>query len=161
MNWLDIVIIVILAGGIFAGVKAGIIKLAFMVAGVIIGVVLAGNLSDSLGAVLPISDKGIAGAVAFAIIIIAVSAVAAIAAWVLKGVVKAVMMGWVNALGGGALGLILGFLFCGAVLMMWVKFLGISSGVEGSALARFTLKTFPVVLGLLPSEFDSVRSFFK
>lgn len=161
MNWLDIIIIIILAVSVFSGVKSRIIKLAFMVVGVIIGVVLAGHFSNSLGAVLPISNKGTAGVVSFAIILIAVLIVAAILAWVIKWAVKAVMLGWVNALGGGILGLILGFMFCGAVLTMWVKYLGISSGVEGSALARFTLNTFPIILGLLPSDFNSVRSFFK
>ncbi len=161
MNWLDIIIIIILAVSVFSGVKSGIIKLAFMVVGVIIGVVLAGHFSDSLGAVLPISNKGAADAVSFAIILVAVLIVAAILAWVIKWAVKAVMLGWVNALGGGILGLILGFMFCGAVLTMWVKYLGISSGVGGSALARFTLNTFPIILGLLPSDFNSVRSFFK
>jgi membrane protein required for colicin V production len=161
MNWLDIVIIVILAVSVFSGVKAGIIKLAFMVVGVIIGVVLAGHFSDSLGNILPISNKGIASALAFAIILLVMLIVAAILAWFIKWAVKAVMLGWVNALGGGVLGLFLGFLFCGAVLTMWVKYLGISNGVESSALARFTLKTFPIILGLLPSEFNSVRSFFK
>ena len=161
MNWLDFVIIIILAVSVFSGVKSGIIKLAFMVVGVIVGVVLAGHYSDSLGAVLPISNKGTAGAVAFAIILVAVLIVAAIMALVAKWAVKAVMLGWVNALGGGILGLLLGFMFCGAALTMWVKYLGISTGVAGSALARFTLNTFPVILRLLPSEFNSVRSFFK
>jgi membrane protein required for colicin V production len=161
MNWLDIVIIIILAGGVFTGVKAGIIKLAFMVVGVIVGVVLAGNFSDSLGAVLPISNKGAANALAFVIILVAVLVIAAILAWIIKRAVKAVMLEWVNALGGGILGLLLGFIFCGAVLTMWIKYLGISSGVEGSALARFTLNTFPIILGILPSDFDSVRTFFK
>ncbi|HTY81955.1 MAG TPA: CvpA family protein [Dehalococcoidales bacterium] len=161
MNWLDIVIIIILAGGVFTGVKSGIIKLAFMVVGVVVGVVLAGHFSDSLGALLPISSQDTASALAFAIILIVVLIVAGIVAWVAKWAVKTVMLGWVNALGGGILGLFLGFMFCGALLTMWLKYLGAAGAVENSALAHFTLKTFPVVLGLLPSQFDSVRSFFQ
>jgi membrane protein required for colicin V production len=162
MNWLDIVIIVLLALAVFFGVKAGIIKLLFMVVGIILGVVLAGRLSDSLGGALKfISDRDIANLVAFAIILIAVMIIAAILAWVVKWAASAVMLGWVNRLGGGILGLFLGFIFCGAVLTMWVKFLGISSAVEGSFLASVLLNGFPIVLGLLPSEFNSVRSFFK
>jgi membrane protein required for colicin V production len=161
MNWLDIVIIILLAGAVISGLKAGIIKLLFMVVGIIVGVVLAGRLSGSLGGLLPISDKGIADAVAFAIILVAVLVIAAILAWVVKLAVSAVMLGWVNRLGGAILGLFLGFFFCGALLTMWVKFLGINNVVEGSFLARFLLNGFPIVLGLLPSEFNSVRSFFK
>lgn len=161
MNWLDIVIIILLAGTIIAGLKAGIIKLLFMLVGIIVGVVLAGRLSGWLGGIMPISNEGIADALAFAIILIAVLIVAAILAWAVKWAVSAVMLGWVNRLGGAILGLFLGFFFCGAVLTMWVKYLGISSAVEGSWLARFLLNGFPIVLGLLPSEFNSVRSFFK
>ena len=162
MDWLDIGIIVILALAVFFGLKAGIIKLLFMVVGIILGVVLAGRLSHALGSVFSfISDRQIADLIAFALIFLAVLAVAAVLAWVIKWAISAVMLGWVNRLGGAILGLFLGFLLCGAALAMWVKYLGISNAVDGSVLARFFLNGFPVVLGLLPSEFDSVRGFFK
>ena len=41
------------------------------------------------------------------------------------------------------------------------KYVGISGPVDDSALAALLLDSFPVVLALLPSEFDSVRSFFQ
>ncbi len=71
------------------------------------------------------------------------------------------LLGLVNRLGGAVLGLFLAGIFCGAVLTMWVKFLGAGNTIEDSAMARFLLDSFPVVLGLLPSDFDSVRSFFR
>ena len=161
MDWLDIVIIVLIAVPAFLGLKAGIIKALFTVAGVIIGVVLAGHFSDSLGGILTfISDPGIAKVVAFAIILIGVMIVATVLAILVKWAVSAVLLGWVNRLGGAFLGLILGFVFCGAALTMWVKFLGISGVIEESFLAGVLLNGFPLVLALLPSEFDSVRPFF-
>ena len=45
-------------------------------------------------------------------------------------------------------------------LTMWANFLGPGDAISGSALARLLLDSFPVVLTLLPAEFDSVRSFF-
>ena len=162
MNWLDIVIIVLLAVPTFIGLKAGIIKALFTVAGVIVGVVLAGRFSDSLAGVLTfISDPGIAKAVAFAIILIAVMIIATIAARLVKWAVSAVLLGWVNYLGGAILGLAMGFVFCGAVLTMWINYLGISDSIADSILARIMVNGFPLVLGLLPAEFDSVRSFFE
>ena len=162
MNWLDIVIIVLLAVPTFMGLKAGIIKALFTVAGVIVGVVLAGRFSDSLAGVLTfISDPGIAKAVAFAIILIVVMIIATIAAKLVKWAVSAVLLGWVNHLGGAILGLVLGFVFCGAVLTMWVNYLGIGDSIADSILTRIMLNGFPLVLGLLPAEFDSVRDFFE
>jgi membrane protein required for colicin V production len=162
MNWLDIVIIVLIAVPTFIGLKAGIIKALFTAVGVIVGVVLAGRFSDSLaGALTFISDPGIAKVAAFAIILIVVMIVATIAAKLVKWAISAVLLGWVNLLGGAILGLVLGFIFCGAVLTMWVNYLGISGVVEESLLAGVLLNGFPIVLGLLPAEFDSVRSFFR
>jgi membrane protein required for colicin V production len=162
MNWLDIVIIILIVVQVFMGLRSGIIKMLFTVAGVIIGVVLAGRFSDSLAGVLSfISDPGIAKAVAFAVILIAVMIVATLAARLVKWAVSAVLMGWIDHLGGAILGLFLGFVFCGAALTMWIKFLGISDVLQQSVLAGFLLNGFPIVMGLLPSEFDSVRSFFQ
>jgi membrane protein required for colicin V production len=161
MNWLDIVIVVLIVVPVFLGLKAGIIKALFTVAGVIIGVVLAGRFSGSFAGLLSfISNPGIAKVVAFAIILIAVMIVATVLAMLVKWAISAVLLGWVNRLGGAILGLILGFVFCGAVLTMWVKFLGISGVIEESLLAGMLLNGFPIVLALLPAEFDSVRSFF-
>ena len=162
MNWLDIVIIVLIVVPVFFGLKAGIIKMLFTLAGVIVGVVLAGRFSDSLAGILSfISDPGIAKVVAFAIILIAVMIIAVVLAKLIKWALSAVMLGWINHLGGAILGLFLGFVFCGAVLTMWIKFLGISDVFNQSLLAGFLLNCFPIVLGFLPSEFDSVRSFFQ
>jgi membrane protein required for colicin V production len=162
MNWLDIVIVVLIAVPVFLGLKAGIVKALFTVAGVIVGVVLAGRLSDSLAGILSfISDPGIAKVVAFAIILIAVMIIATVLAMLVKWVLTAVLLGWVNHLGGAILGLFLGFVFCGAVLTMWIKFLGFSDVFGESLLAGVLLNGFPIVMGFLPAEFDSVRSFFQ
>lgn len=161
MNWLDYVILVLIVVPTLIGLKIGIIKALFTVAGIIVGVVLAGRFSNSLGESLTfIADPGWAKIAAFAIILIGVMVIASVLATVLKKVVSAVLLGWVNRLGGAVLGFLLGFVFCGALLTMWVNFLGIGDTVSDSALARLLLDGFPLILALLPAEFDSVRSFF-
>jgi membrane protein required for colicin V production len=161
MNWLDIVILIVLLISIVMGIRAGVIKVLFTLAGGIIGVVLAGRYSDSLGSKLTfISSSSTANIAAFVIILVVVMLIAAILAFVLKKIAAAILLGWVDKLAGGVLGLVLGALFMGAILTMWIKFQGGSDVVTGSALSRFLLDKFPVVLGLLPSEFKSVRDFF-
>lgn len=162
MNWLDIVLIIVLVISVVMGIRAGVIKVLFTLVGGIIGVVLAGRFSDSLGNKMTfISSASTAKIVAFAIILIVVMIIATVLAFVIKKIASAVLLGWVDKLGGGILGLVLGAIFCGALLTMWVKFQGGSGTVEGSAISRFLINRFPVVLGLLPSEFKSVKDFFQ
>lgn len=162
MNWLDIVILIFLIVPAFIGFRAGLIKSLLTIIGGIVGLILAGRLYESFAGVLTfISNEGAAKVVAFAIIFIGVMIIAAILAAVLKKLVSLVMLGWLNKLGGAILGLLLGGLFWGAILSMWVGFMGIGDTVSNSALAKFLLDSFPLALALLPSEFDSVRSFFE
>ena len=160
MSWLDIVIIVVLAVGAFSGFKSGLIKVLFSVAGILLGIFLAGRFSDDFAGVLTFIPDDWAKIAAFAIILVAVMIIAAILASVLSKLISLVLLGWVNRLGGAVLGLVVAALFCGAVLAIWVKYLGIGDSVAGSALANFLLDKFPIVLGLLPSSFDSVHNFF-
>jgi len=160
MSWLDIVILVVLAIGAFSGFKSGLIKMLFTVAGIFLGIFLAGRFADDLAGVLTFIPDDWAKIAAFAIILVAVMIIAAILASVLSKLISLVLLGWVNRLAGAVLGVVVGALFCGAVLAIWVKYLGIGDAVAGSALANFLLDKFPIVLGLLPSEFDSVHNFF-
>jgi membrane protein required for colicin V production len=162
MGWLDIVIIVLVAIPTLIGLKVGMIKAVLSVAGVVIGVILAGRYYAVFAEHLTfISQPSLAKIAAFAIILIGVMVIAAVLASLVKWVVSVVMLGWVNHLGGAVFGFVLGIIFCSALLTIWVKFVGISEPLYESALAAFLLDTFPMVLALLPGEFDSIRSFFQ
>ena len=162
MSWLDIVVIVLIAITTLIGLRTGIIKAALSLAGVIVGVILAGRYYVSLSEQLTfIPQASLARIVAFAIILVGVMLIAGILASVLKWIVSAVMLGWVNRLGGAVFGFALGAIFCSALLAIWVKFLGIEGPIAESGLATLLLDRFPMVLALLPEEFDTVRSFFR
>jgi membrane protein required for colicin V production len=161
MNWLDIVILVVLIAPIFIGLKLGLIKAAFSLAGLIIGVVLASNFYDSLAGVMTfITNEGIANIVAFAIILVVVMVIAAVLARVLKTFIKFVFLGWVDHVGGAVLGLVMGALLISAVLATLVKYYG-TGLITDSLLAGFLLDKFPLILGLLPEDFNSIRDFFQ
>ncbi len=162
MNWLDIVIIVILAVSIFTGLRAGIIKAALSLAGLIAGVLLAGHYHIAFSERLSfISAPTVAKIVAFAIILIGVMIIAAILARLLNWAISAVMLGWVNRIGGAIFGLVMGAIFCGALLAIWIKYSGINATITESTLATILLDRLPIVLGLLPDEFETIRSFFQ
>ncbi len=162
MNWLDIVILVIVAASTFAGLKNGLIKTLLSFAGLIIGIFLAGRYYLSLAEKLSfIQQENIAQVAAFALILILVIVIAAALSAILKWITSLVMLEWVNNLGGAVAGFALGALFCAALLTLWVKFPGSSGTIKDSNLAGLLLDHFPLVLGLLPAEFDSIGSFFE
>ncbi len=162
MNWLNIVIIVALAISTFFGLRTGIIKAVLSLAGLVVGVVLAGHLYVPLSEQLPfIPQADVAKIVAFAIILIGVMIIAVVLARLLKWAASVVMLSWVNHLGGAVFGLALGAIFCGALLAIWVKWLGVGSTITESIVAAVLLDKLPLILALLPDEFDAIRSFFQ
>ncbi len=162
MNWLDILILVIIGLATFSGLRTGLIKAIFTLAGVIVGIILAGRLYVPLSAQLTfIPQDNIARIVAFIIILGVVMVVAGVLASVLRWIASLVMLGWVNRLGGAIAGFIFGAFVCGALLSIWVKFLGISTPIAGSELAILLLNRLPLALALLPEEFNTIRSFLR
>jgi membrane protein required for colicin V production len=162
MNWLDIVIIVILGIQVFAGLSQGLIKALFGLLGLIVGIYLAGRFHESLGSGLFsfISNPDVANIAAFIAILIAVWIIFSIVANILTKLVSFILLGWVNRIGGAIFGLLMGALFVSAALAVWVKFAGTDS-IGESFMAAFLLDKFPIILGLLPSQFDSIRDFFN
>ena len=161
MNWLDIVLIVILAVSTVFGLKTGLIKAALSLAGMIIGVMVAGNYYVALSERLTfITHDGTAKVVAFAIILIGIMIIASIIAKFLKWATSLVLLGWVNRLGGAVFGFIMAGILCGAAIAAWVNFFGGGSTIQNSAIAGILLDRLPLVLALLPGEFDSVSSIF-
>ncbi len=162
MNWLDVVIIIVVAISTLIGLKAGLIKTVLSLAGLIIGVLLAGRYHTVLTERLTfIPQDNLANIAAFAIILIGVMLIALVLASVLKWAASMVMLGWLNHLGGAAFGFVLGAILCSTILAIWVKFLGTPGTIAASALAPLLLDRFPIILALLPEEFDRVRALFR
>ena len=163
MSWLvDIVLLVLLGIAAFFGLRIGIKKAALSLAGLIVGVILAGRYYDSLAQHLGfIPGDGVAEVVAFIIILLGVVIIAMVLALLLKWATSAVMLGWVDRIGGAIFGLLWGAILCGALLAMWLKYVGAPDAIVESAVAAILLDYFPLVLALLPQELDAVRSFFQ
>jgi len=162
MNWLDIVIVIILAINFFVGLKAGLIKMVISLAGLILGIFLAGRFYLTLAEKLTfISSDKAANVVAYLIILVIVMIAAAIIAWLLSKIISAIMLGWLNHIGGAIFGLAIAGIFVGAILAVWAKYGNGGNIIGNSLLGGFLLNNFPLVLNLLPTEFDSIRSLFK
>ncbi|TFG44823.1 MAG: CvpA family protein [Dehalococcoidia bacterium] len=162
MNWLDIAILVVLAFLAFRGLTQGLIKSLAGLLGLIVGVMLAGRLHESLaGSIFSfISNPDIANIVAFVAIMLAVWLVFTIIANLLTKLASIVFLGWINRLGGAVFGLLMGTFLVGGALVAWAKFFGADFLAE-SFMATLLLDKFPIILALLPSQFDTVKEFFQ
>ena len=161
MNWVDVVIIIYLVVSVISGLMQGLIRTVLSIIGLIVGIILAAHFYKQLGNILTfISNRDVANIVAFIIILLVIMVIAALIAHFLRSLIKAIMLGWIDRLGGAVLGLILGMLSVSAFLSIIVKYTN-SSLIIDSKLAGFFLDKFPIVMGFLPSEFDIIRNFFK
>jgi membrane protein required for colicin V production len=161
MNWLDIVIIVVAVLLGIVGLRQGIIRTAFGIAGLIGGIVLAGRYYDGLAALLSPSGATWANIAAYAIILFATLIVAGVIGSLVAKLVHLVMLGWLDRLVGFILGVVIGGLLCAAVLAIVLKYYPSTEAViRQSGVAEFLMEQFPLLLALLPKEFDFIRDFF-
>lgn len=161
MNGLDILFLVLLFIPTFIGLRKGLIKAVLSLVGLIIGVVVAGNLYEPVSKMFGFfNNDNAAKIVAFLLILTLVLLAAFFLARLLKSILSITMMGWVDNVGGALLGFLTGFILLSAILATWVKLFG-SGLVTESFIAQVMLDYFPLILGLLPASFDSVRDFFQ
>jgi membrane protein required for colicin V production len=162
MNWLDIVILIMIVISAVSGFASGLIKSVFSLAGLIVGIVLAGRyyvgFSNQLGFIPGDSGPRIA---AFIIIFLAVMLVATLLGIILTKIISAIMLGWLNRIGGAVLGIVLGAFFAASLLAIWVQVGSPGDFMNDSKLAPILLDKLPFILGLLPPEFNNVQQFFQ
>jgi membrane protein required for colicin V production len=161
MNWLDIAIIVaaLLLG--FVGLRQGIVRTVFGIAGLIGGIVLAGRYYGALARVLSPGGAIWASVAAYAIILIATLVVAGLVGHFIAKLVSLAALGWLDRLIGFLLGVFVGLLLSAAALAIVAKiYPGSEATISQSVVARFLIAQLPLVLALLPKEFGSIRNFF-
>jgi membrane protein required for colicin V production len=161
MNWLDIVIIVVAIIFGIMGLWKGAIKAVFGIAGLVGGIALAGHYYQPFATMLSPGEASWAGIAAYAIILIAILIVASVIGWFVAKLVNFVALGWLDKLVGGILGVVIGALLCAAILAIIVKFYpDMEATISQSVIAKFLMEGFPLLLALLPGEFDFIRDFF-
>ncbi len=146
MNWLDIVIIVVVAFLGFAGLRQGLIRTVFGIAGLIGGIFLAGRYYDELAAFLFPSGAIWGNIAAYAIIAVATLVVAGVIGWLLAKLVNFAALGWLDKLVGLILGIVIGGLLCAAILAIVVKYYpGMEATINQSLIAGFLVGGFPLL----------------
>ena len=154
MNWVDIIIVIVLAIGLVKGLANGFVRGIFGIAALVLGVVLAaGNyeqVTEVLFSRLQIGAQGqmiLGFLVVFVVVLILVSVVGRIIAKALK----LASLGWMDRLAGGLLGLIMACVFTG-VLLLLVVMAGLQSntGVARSIVAPTVIGVMDTIVAYAP-----------
>jgi len=124
-NWLDIVIGFILAAALIKGTRAGLIRSIFNFAGIIAGLVLAINYYAP-GSSLILSyialPQLIADALSFILIFSFTAAIIHAAGYFLAGITRVSLFRFLDRIGGGAAGIIIGLALIGVLLILMTAF---------------------------------------
>lgn len=148
MNWLDIVIIVVILALGIAGLRQGMIRTVFGIAGLIGGIFLAGRYYDELAERLFPSGAIWGNIAAYAIIVIATLVVAGVIGWLLAKLVNFAALGWLDKVMGFILGVVIAGLLFAAILAIVLHFSDYYPGMEAtisqSAIASFLVTAFPL-----------------
>jgi membrane protein required for colicin V production len=161
MNWVDIAIIAVTILFGLLGLWQGFIKALFGIAGLVGGIALAGHFYHGLA--LKLSSEGAtwAGIAAYAIILLVTIIVAGVVGWFVAKMVHALPFGWVDRVIGFILGAFMGCMLCAAVLAILCKYApSVQSAVAQSTVAATVMKGFPLLLALLPENFDFLSGLF-
>jgi len=163
MNGLDVLIGITLALGAFMGLRKGIVRMLLPVVGLLIGVPLAGRYYQTLAERVFHSQDSSMQIISFVLIVLAAVIAASLVASLISRALSLIMLGWLNGLLGGVLGILLAMMAWGALLALFISFPALvpEGLVRDSVLVSLILERFPLVLALLPEEFDRVRTFFR
>ena len=158
-HWIDFVIIGFIAWTTFVAFSRGLIQEFVTVAGVIGGALLAGQFYRDLSADLSfVLDPGATrDLIAFGAIFSGIALVGQVASMLLHGAANVLMLGPLDHLGGAVFGFLKGLLIVEVALIAVTTFAvseSATSAVRESALAPFFFDAVPVVLRLLPDEFE-------
>ena len=160
MNWLDIVVLFLVVMAVFQGLRTGFVRTLSAAVGAFLGVALAGQLAGQVAPALePVLGAGNISRIAASVIIfLAVFIAASFVGNIVRQALHLTLLGWLDTLLGGFMGLVMGFVTTGFLLIALGKFPlpGVEGVIRESRLAPVVIRYVPVALGLLPPEFESV-----
>ncbi|MBI4297332.1 MAG: CvpA family protein [Chloroflexi bacterium] len=159
MNWLDMFVLVAAIALGVTGLLMGAVKLVLPLVGTAVGVVAAMRYYQPLASNVLSSESSLARFAAFAIILVAALVASAIIASLISKALSLIMLGWLNRLAGGAIGLVLGTLVSLVLILLASHYIDLEPTLKDSALASRLLDYFPFVLRLVPENFRKVADF--
>ena len=159
VNWLDFLIIAIVGWFTVAAYLSGFIRETVGLAAVLLGVLIAGLFHDNLAENFQIfiDDETATRVVAF----LTIFGIVAVTGWALsiflRRTASLLMLGWADRAAGACFGFLKGVVIVQAITVIFVlqPALGVDAAIADSEIGAFLLDSAPVVVALLPEEFDT------
>jgi len=166
VNWLDVVLGIILAASVVAGLAKGlartIVGFAACVIGLLCGLWLYGTAGSFL---LPyVSSHGIANFIGFLLVFVGTMAFGALLGRMFAVLFKWAGLGWLDRLAGGVFGLVRGALIAAVIVMLLLAFTPKPPprSVVGSRIAPYVMDAARVMAAIAPRELrDGVRQSYE
>ncbi len=158
MNWVDLVIVAIIAWSAFRAFRTGLIRELTALVAVVAGIFLAGALSDDLAANLDflVEDEQTRNLAAFVAIFAGTLIAGQVLSAVMSDVAGMLLLGPLDHIAGAIFGLLQGVLIVQVLLIAVAVFpaaVSVSRSVDDSRLAKFFLDSLPSIDRLLPEQF--------
>lgn len=164
MNWLDVAIVVVVAGFAFHAFQSGLIREVVTLISAVVGIVVAGALHEEMAndVLFFIEGERTARIVGFLVLMGAVYLAGQITAILLRNAASLLLLGWADKMGGLAFGLLEGLIVVEVLLILVVTYpqLGLQADIDNSELAGVFLDAAPTVLWVLPNDFDTAVDAF-
>jgi membrane protein required for colicin V production len=162
VNWVDIAIVSSLISAAVAGLYWGLIRQVLSIFGLVGGIYFAGRLYEPVADFLHgdgsglVADLNWARIIAFAGVVIGFSLVLGIVGSVLRFMANLLLLGWLDHLLGGVLGLATSLLLTTVMVVAATVFPvpGMSDAIKESQVAQWLSGFTPIVLAMLPPEFQ-------
>jgi membrane protein required for colicin V production len=170
MNWLDIAILAVIVISTLMGIFWGLIRQIIAIFGLVGGIIVAGRFYEPVAEFLHGKDGGglVADAnwsriIAFVGILIIFSLALGVVGSVLRVLAKLLFLGWLDHLLGGILGFLMAVTLAVPLLVVATVFPvpGLSDAVRTSQVAHWFSGYVPVILTMLPPEFQQYQDIVK
>jgi len=156
MNWVDVIILLIVALATFSSLRTGFLRQALTLIGLVVGIYAALTHHETLGRAFEtaIGNPTVATIAAFVLILIVAWWVFAMLATMARGALKAWGLAWTDHFMGALVGLLAGLFFtvCFLLLFIRIPILGINNAIQQSILASLIFQVLPHLRQLLPSD---------
>ena len=118
MNYFDWILIVLFALGALWGYRSGLITGALTVASLYVASLVSSQFSERVVGLISqnVESEAIATALAYVVIYVGIFIAGRFVAKILKTMLSVILLGWLDKIGGIALGLVAGFLIVGAAV---------------------------------------------
>jgi membrane protein required for colicin V production len=169
MSFIDIVIIILLAGFVWKGVRLGLIEGIGGIIGLFVGVFLAGHYYQQVGEIFKtvlFGSETLATITGFLVVFILVNRLVALIFWIIDKIFNIIaiipFLKSINRLLGGIFGLIEGLIFIGIIIYVLAFFPltgGIGRSVENSKFAGIFQTVGKIASPFIPDSIKNVQGF--